>query len=114
MPEEVEKTKLEKVAARKEEAKKAQGRSLVLKEEYKKLETNPAFIDLLAKVDSFAAYHTKLAKDRTGIENHDEVVGEKVVTVQNIVKLSEGERLAELDRAAGIEEIKDYVARQLT
>lgn len=75
--------------------------------EYLKIAKTPAFQDLLSKVKSFGDYHLKIAKDGVGLKDVSE-------GRQEIIKLSHEERVSELDKAAGIEEILDYLTRKTT
>lgn len=104
-----------KQLAQKEKMKQQAGTVATVNDAYKKLRDskNPAFADLQSKLTAFIAYHTKIAKDRVGMENRKEVVDGKIVEVPQQVKLSNSERITELDRAAGIEEIQEYIARRL-
>lgn len=70
--------------------------------EYLKIAKTPAFQDLLSKVKSFSELHVRVAKDGVGRRE------------QQIVKLNPEERVSELDKAAGIEEILDYLERKTT
>jgi len=84
-----------------------------LRHSYARIKDEPAFIDILAKAKSFAAYHAKMAKDAVGYRDTGQF-DEKGKAIQEIVYYKGEKRLAELDKAAGIEELEDYILRQLT
>jgi hypothetical protein len=84
-----------------------------IKHSYARIKDEPAFRDLLAKAKSFAAYHTKMAKDGVGYRDTGEFDA-KGKPVQEIVYYDQAKRLSELDKASGIEELEGYVLRQLT
>lgn len=95
-------------------ARRAEERKRVedgLKSAYAAIADDPAFKDILAKARQFAAYHTKVAKDRVGMRaNGTNASGETKYEEYN---LTEAERLANLDNAAGIEELLAYIERKL-
>lgn len=82
-----------------------------LKAEYHKIAKSPALLDLLAKVKSFADYHTKVAKDGVGFQESRDDEG---ALQQMVIRLEPAQRLTELDKAAGIQEIIDYLDRKIT
>lgn len=90
--------------------KRARERSDALKGQYIKIKAEPAFVDLVAKIESFSAYHLKVAKDGVGFT---ETVTADGQIKQTQVKLSSEDRMRDLDRAAGIEEISAYIERML-
>ena len=83
-----------------------------IKHSYARIKDEPAFRDLLAKMKAFAGYHTKMAKDGVGYRDTGEF-DEKNKPIQEIVYYTNEKRVSELDKAAGIEEIEDYVVRQV-
>lgn len=87
-----------------------------LKAEYYKIAQTPAFLDLQAKIQSFLDYHIKVAKDAVGFEN--KTVGRdesnNPITEQVLIRFTSEQRLSDLDKGAGIQEIIDYVDRKLT
>lgn len=60
--------------------------------------------DLLKKAELLSQYHLKIAKDGVGYKNEG----------KESYHLSSEERVRELDRAAGIDELFDYITRQIT
>jgi hypothetical protein len=62
--------------------------------------------DLLVKIKSFSAYHNSVAKAGVGYKVNPDGTSDEV-------RLTGDERLRELDRSAGIDEIADYIERQL-
>lgn len=84
-----------------------------IKHSYARIKDEPAFLDILAKAKSFAGYHTKMAKDGVGYRDTGQF-DEKGKPIQEIVYYDQPKRLSELDKASGIEELEDYVLRQLT
>lgn len=105
----------EKRQARERAVAQREAREKQLKADYRKIKDEPAFVDLVAKIRSFAEYHTKIAKDGVGFEN--KVIGQHEgapIQEQVVVKLTHEQRVTDLDKAAGIEEILDYVTRKVT
>jgi hypothetical protein len=84
-----------------------------IKAQYKKIADEPAIVDLLAKIKSFQAYHMKIAQDGVAYKFKEAVADNKIVQLKEEVKLTDGERTAQLERNAGIQEILDYIDRQL-
>lgn len=82
-----------------------------LKAEYYKVKDTEAFADLMSRLEKFVAYHTKVAKDGVGLEDKKDDDGN---TTQEVVRLTPEQRVSELDKAAGIEEIIGYLTRKLT
>lgn len=79
-----------------------------MKAEYRKIAGIPALVDMSKKLRTLADYHAKLAKDGVGYEkNADGSPGQ-------MVRMSPDQRLTELDKAAGLEEMVDYLTRMLT
>lgn len=100
-------------AAHKEKAAVRASEVDSIKHSYARIKDEPAFRDILAKAKSFAAYHTKMAKDGVGYRDTGEV-DENNRPKQEIVYYEPAKRLSELDKASGIEELEDYMLRQLT
>jgi hypothetical protein len=109
-----QKTRIQKV--KDEHQKKANERANKqneLKVSYKKIIDEPAFKDILAKAKQFAAYHLTLAKDGVGYQQ----TGGKDDSgnpLQATVFFSHEKRVTELDKAAGIEELSNYIERQVS
>lgn len=108
-----EKTRIQKV--KEEHQKKANERASAqndLKLSYKKIMSEPAFLDILSKAKQFASYHLTLAKDGVGFQQ----TGEQDASgnaKQATVFFSHEKRVTELDKAAGIEELSGYIERQI-
>lgn len=103
--------KAEKKEAREQRLQTASGEAKKLKAAYKKLEGTEAFADLLAKISSFGDYHIKIAKDGVGYRDEVKPDGTKE---QVLVQFTNEQKIDHLQRAAGIEEISDYITRQLS
>jgi len=82
----------------------------LLKAEYFKVKESPALQDLMKKLHGFVDYHTKVAKDGIGYEQYTNATGD---LQQKTVRFTPEERVSHLDKAAGLEEILDYIERQL-
>jgi hypothetical protein len=82
-----------------------------LKVEYANVKESPALVDILVKARSFAAYHTKLAKDGIGARNMG--VDDSGAPIIEDYHLSSEERLGELDQAKGIEQIISYIEQKI-
>ena len=102
-----------KKAAHKEKTQARAAAIETIQHSYARIKDEPAFVDILAKAKSFAAYHTKMAKDAVGYRDTGEVY-ENGKPVQEVVYYDQDKRVSELDKAAGIEELEDYILRQLT
>jgi hypothetical protein len=100
-------------AAHKEKAAVRASEIDSIKHSYARIKDEPAFRDILAKAKSFAAYHTKMAKDGVGYRDTGRF-DENGKPIQEIVYYDQPKRLSELDKASGIEELEDYMLRQLT
>lgn len=68
--------------------------------------------DLIRKGNSFVDYHLKIAKDGVGAKKTGFKLEDGTEEVQNVF-LTQAERCAHLDKAAGIEELLNYIQRQL-
>lgn len=99
-----EPTKLEKHNAQQKLAKQ---KSDARKAEYQKIKGTPGMVDLVASVQSMSALHTRVAKDGVGYKKNPDGSADEV-------KLTSEERLRELDRAAGQDEILDMLERQFS
>ncbi len=73
-----------------------------IKAAYMAAANDPVLLDVLAKAKAFCAYHIKVAKDGVGTD----IKGA-------LVYHSNERRVSELDRAAGIQSLIDYIERQL-
>lgn len=94
--------------ARATEASKAKA----LKAAYYAARGDIVLLDIIAKTESFMAYHSKLAQDGVAYEPTGEIDKDgsrRMVTV----RLKPEERVANLDKAGAQQEILDYIDRQL-
>ena len=73
-----------------------------IKAAYQAVADSTVLVDILAKAKVFCTYHTKVAKDGVGYDQKGEVT-----------YLTHEKRVSELDRAAGQQELIDYIERQL-
>ena len=78
----------------------------LIKTSYLIEQQNPVILDILAKAKSFAEYHMRIAKDGVGYKIIEK--GEE----PEIYHLTSEKRVSELDKAAGISELLDYIERQ--
>lgn len=83
------------------------------KAEYLKEKDNPVVLDILAKAEAFAKYHTKMAQDGVGVRKTGHKLENGMDEVETIYYTNE-KRITELDRAAGLLELVDYIKRQIT
>lgn len=97
-------------AAHKQRVLADSGEERRLKAEYYKIRATEAFVDLMKQLEKFVAYHTKVAKDGVGLEDRKHEDGS---ITQEVVRLTPEQRVSEIDKAAGIEEIIGYVSRKL-
>lgn len=84
-----------------------------LKVSYKQIKDQPAFQDVMAKLQKLADLHTKMAKDGVGYRDRGttNVAGQPE---QELVFFTNNKRASELDRANGLEEGLAYIERQIT
>lgn len=83
-----------------------------LKADYASIADSPALADILAKARQFADWHLKLAKDGVGSKN----VGVDPETNQPQFEdyyLTSEQRIAELDKASGQEQLIAYIEGKL-
>lgn len=92
----------------KERAAAAQG----VKALYMAEAENPVLIDIITKAQSFVKYHTKMAQDGVGVRKTGHVLENGTAEVETVYYTTE-KRVGELDKAAGILELLDYIERQL-
>ena len=97
-----------KKQAEQKKEQKADVRALLLS--YQKIKDEPAFKDLLKNVNDFARYHVKLAQDGVGFKYGKDGDGKPVTTE---VAFTPEQRTGHLDKAAGQQEIIDFVERKL-
>lgn len=79
---------------------------------YAKEKGGPLLEDLLAKCELFKGYHLKLAQDGVGARKTGHKLVDGSEEVENFF-LDNNQRAGHLDKASGIQEIVDYVERQL-
>jgi hypothetical protein len=82
-----------------------------LKISYKKIREEPAFADILVKAQGLHDLHLRLAKDGVGYQNTGKMDANGNPE-QATVFFTHEKRVTELDKAAGIEELTDYIKRQ--
>lgn len=83
-----------------------------IKAYYQADKNSPVVRDLLVKAKKFQEYHIKLAQDGQGARS----IGLDPTTREPILEpyaLGPNERCSNLDKAAGIQELIDYVDRQI-
>src|ERR1035441_2155686 len=73
-----------------------------LAHEYSLIANSLAFVDLVAKIKGFVELHTRVARDAVGAETVTNAEGVSSVAV---TRLESADRLRELDKSAGIDEI---------
>lgn len=101
------KTRIQKVQElHKRNAKKREEELSLTKAHYLAEQGSPVILDILAKAKSFAAYHTRIAQDGVGYRSPSASAEPEVYHLTN------EKRVSELDRAAGILELVEYIERQ--
>jgi transcriptional regulator with XRE-family HTH domain len=73
---------------------------------------NPILVDILKKARAFSAYHTKMAKDGVGYRSTGAKL-EDGTPEQELFYYTSEKRVSEMDKSAGIDELIDYIERQL-
>lgn len=76
------------------------------KAQYLAEQNSPVVMDILVKAKSFAAYHTRIAQDGVGYKSNEKGAEPEIYHLTN------EKRVSELDRAAGILEMVEYIERQ--
>ena len=105
-------TRIEKVKEVHERKSQERSEALALtKAQYLVEEQNPVILDIIGKAKSFAAYHTKMAQDGVGYRNTGHVL-KNGMPEQELYFFTSEKRVSELDKAAGILELLDYIERQ--
>lgn len=74
---------------------------------------DPILLDIMAKAKSFIGYHTKLAQDGTGARKTGYKLSDGTPEIENYF-FSNDEIASEMKKAAGIQELLDYLERQVT
>lgn len=80
--------------------------------DYQNNRENPVVKDILTKAQKFMAYHVKLAQDGVGARKTGHLLENNTEEVENYF-LTPADRVSHLDKAAGIQELLDYINRQL-
>jgi hypothetical protein len=83
-----------------------------LKIAYKKASNEEVLEDILGKIKNFINYHTQVARDGVGGKPTGQVDKQNQPII-DYVPLSKEERLTHLDKAAGQEEVLNYINRML-
>jgi hypothetical protein len=84
-----------------------------LKLAYGNKQAAPAIKDFMEKIKKFQGYHIKIAQDGVGAKKTGYKLENGQEEVENVYLTSE-QRAGHLDKAAGLQEIFDYVERMLT
>ena len=79
---------------------------------YQSASSNDLLADMLNKCQSFMDYHLKIAKDGVGAQKTGFKLEDGTEEVKNVFFTQE-QRVSHLDKAAGIEEIMNYIQRQM-
>lgn len=69
-------------------------------------------VDILAKGNQFIAMHNKIAQDGVGARATGHLLENGSQEVENIY-LTNNQRAGHLDKSAGLQELVDYIVRQL-
>ena len=85
--------------------------SRVLKAVYMRERDGDLLEDILVKAKKFMSYHLKIAQDGMGARTTGHKLTDGTPEVENYF-LKPAERCSNLDKAAGIQEIVDYIERQ--
>lgn len=84
-----------------------------IKAAYLASKDSPVLVDILKKARAFSAYHTKMAKDGVGYRSTGAKL-EDGTPEQELFYYTSEKRVSEMDKSAGIDELIDYIERQLT
>lgn len=82
-----------------------------LRAAYLQVKDSPVLADIIAKAQSFANYHLKLAKD--GVGSRKTGLDEKGQPIFEDHFLTQEQRVAELDQAKGIEQLIAYIENKI-
>lgn len=74
---------------------------------------DPILLDIITKAEAFIKYHIKLAQDGTGARKTGYKLSDGTAEIENYF-FSSDEIAFEMKKAAGIQELLDYINRQLT
>jgi len=83
-----------------------------VKHEWQNAKESPIVKDLLAKAKKYQAYHIKIAQDGVGARMTGHKLADGSAEVENYF-LSNSEIAGEMKKAAGIQELVDYIERQI-
>lgn len=78
---------------------------------YQSIKDHPAFLDLVEKAKTFVAYHQKIAQDGVGARPTGYKLQDGSQETETYYLTAE-KRVNELERAAGQQELIDYLERQ--
>ena len=78
---------------------------------YQSEKDGPLLADILAKANGFIKYHVKIAQDGVGARKTGHLLTNNQPEVENYF-LSDSEIAGEMKKAAGIQELVDYIERQ--
>lgn len=95
-----------------QKTKNRAGEQALLKAAYLKDKDGTVLQDILSKARSFSKYHTKLAQDGMGARKTGHKLTDGTDEVENYF-FEPHERLAHLDRSVGLDELINYIERQL-
>lgn len=106
-------TRVQKVKALHEQKSKERADTASnIKAAYQAEKDGPVIADLILKAKTFINYHQNLAQNAQGARKTGYMLENKQPEVENYFLGSE-ERLSNLDKAAGIQELLDYIERQI-
>jgi hypothetical protein len=107
-------TRAQKVKALHEQKSKERASDqATLKAMYLANRDDPLLLDVMAKAKSFISYHVKLAQDGTGARKTGYKLSDGTAEIENYF-FSNDEIASEMKKAAGIQELLDYLERQIT
>lgn len=74
---------------------------------------DPILVDVLAKCQEFISYHVRIAQDGVGARKTGFKLADGTAEIENYF-FTNDEVASEMKKAAGIQELLDYLNRQLT
>lgn len=94
------------------EAKKRADAQAAIAAEYRSAVDNedPVLADIRKKLQGYIDYHTKMAQDGVGVQKTGHKLEDGTDEMETIFYTGE-KRLSELDKAAGLLELSDYIDR---
>lgn len=84
-----------------------------LKALYLAKKDDPVIQDILVKTKQFISLHNKIAQDGVGARKTGEKYENGMDVIENIY-LTNNQRAGHLDKSAGLQEMVDYIERQIT